>query len=300
MRKIICFGAGAIGRRYAEHFSDDDLIEAFADNDAAKVGGCFLGHKVISPREIRNYDYDKIVITIDDAHSVDKDTNEIRTSGTEMIKAVHTQLIELGVDARKVELSSVSYLPNDPRIVFLRHLAEMQESEGIAGAIAECGVFRGSFSSYMNRYFPTRRLYLFDTFEGFKQDDMEAENNPITIDWLKSQTIGILATGSAFIALLRCRNRENVIVKQGQVPKSLTGCENERFAFVNLDMDLYAPQLAGLRFFAPRMSKGGVILLHDYYWKWTPGVKQAVDAFAAEFEFRRLPIGDDSSIALLF
>jgi hypothetical protein len=65
-------------------------------------------------------------------------------------------------------------------------------------------------------------------------------------------------------------------------------------------MDLYVPQLAGLRFFAPRMADGGVILLHDYYWKPTPGVKQAVDACAKEYNFKRMPIGDNSSIALLF
>jgi hypothetical protein len=299
MKKIICFGAGAIGKRYVENFLRDKLL-AFADNDREKIGGVYLGHDIIAPEEIVNYDYDRIVITIDDEFSLIPELNEIKTDGNEIINAVYNQLISLGVEPRKIELASTLYAPHEPRIIFLRHLAELLDENKVSGEVAECGVFRGSFASHINAYFPKRKLYLFDTFEGFKQNDMDAENDRETIRWLQSQTVGIIATGSAFTATLRCVNRENVIVVPGQVPQTLAKCEHEKFAFVNLDMDLYAPQLAALRFFAPRMSPGGVILLHDYYYKYTPGVKQAVDEFARERNFSRLPIGDNSSIALGF
>lgn len=88
-------------------------------------------------------------------------------------------------------------------------------------------------------------------------------------------------------------------MKKGYIPESFDGLENEIFSFVHLDMNLYAPTLAGLRFFAPRMIDGGVILIHDYYYPHCPGIKRSLDEFNEEFRFQLLPIGDDMSIALV-
>lgn len=70
---------------------------------------------------------------------------------------------------------------------------------------------------------------------------------------------------------------------------------------MNLDMDLYRPQLEGLRFFWNRMEVGGVILLHDYFDSKLPGVKAAVTDFEKEINcvIPKIPIGDDSSIAII-
>jgi hypothetical protein len=291
----MCFGAGHIGRVYLTGLSDQTEVLAFADNNNTLHGTCVFGHRVVAPERIREYNYDSMVITVDDS------SEDITTGkGLSDVKGIYAQLLDLGVPASKIELQSTAYSTASPRVVFLRHLSEIMRESGTVGATAECGVFRGEFASHINEYFPNSRLYLFDTFEGFKEADMAAERNPETIKWLKSQDIGILSTGSEFTSYLRCRHRANVTIKKGWVPETFAACEDERFMFVNLDMDLYAPQLAGLRFFAPRMVDGGVILLHDYYWKPTPGVKQAVDACAKDYNFKRMPIGDDSSIALLF
>ena len=40
------------------------------------------------------------------------------------------------------------------------------------GFIAELGVYRGELAATLNRLFPDRTLYLFDTFEGFSQSDL--------------------------------------------------------------------------------------------------------------------------------
>ena len=44
-------------------------------------------------------------------------------------------------------------------------------------------------------------------------------------------------------------------------------------------MDLYQPELEGLKFFWSRMVSGGLIMLHDYTHQKLPGVKRAVDDF---------------------
>ena len=47
--------------------------------------------------------------------------------------------------------------------------------QGDKGECAEAGVFEGDFAKWINQYFPDRKLYLFDTFEGFDMRDIEKE-----------------------------------------------------------------------------------------------------------------------------
>ena len=90
-----------------------------------------------------------------------------------------------------------------------------------------------------------------------------------------------------------------VIIRHGYVPDTFRGLENEQFSFVNLDMDLYAPQLAGLRFFYDRMAVDGVILVHDYFSSTWKGCKKAIDEFAREQKLTSIPIGDNKSLAII-
>jgi hypothetical protein len=72
----------------------------------------------------------------------------------------------------------------------------------------------------------------------------------------------------------------------------------ERFCFVNIDPDLYAPTKAGLQLFYPRMVNRGVILVHDY--NILEGVTQAVDEFLeAAPNAIAVPIGDFMSLAIV-
>jgi hypothetical protein len=51
---------------------------------------------------------------------------------------------------------------------------------------------------------------------------------------------------------------------------------------VSLDCDLYEPMKAGLEFFYPRMTRGGIFLLHDYSsFSWN-GAKKAIDEFCGQ------------------
>ncbi len=42
-------------------------------------------------------------------------------------------------------------------------------------SVAEAGVFQGDFARIINKSYPNRTLYLFDTFEGFSEKDIEYE-----------------------------------------------------------------------------------------------------------------------------
>ena len=63
----------------------------------------------------------------------------------------------------------------EPRAAALELIAREIYRYNIEGSTAELGVFKGEFSRFINHYFPDRKLYLFDTFEGFDSRDVEVD-----------------------------------------------------------------------------------------------------------------------------
>lgn len=299
--KIILFGAGYTTRRILEYISknDENTVLAIADNNWNKLSDGIMGHPIISPNQIIDYDYDKIMIALDD----------LEPRSELYIFKIYNQLLEMGIADNKIVLQNYKYQLENyhsylARIDFLRNLSQLFQDRKIQGAIAECGVWRGHFAANMNNCFPKSKLYLFDTFSGFNKRDMIQESED-TQKWLSNVPIGNekssiekMKNTSKEIVRLRCPNRSLLMIREGYVPDTFEGIDDE-FLFVNLDMDLYAPQLSALRFFAPRMIKGGVILLHDYFNIYLPGTRKAIEEFTNEYRFSLLPIADYSSIALV-
>ena len=86
---------------------------------------------------------------------------------------------------------------------------------------------------------------------------------------------------------------ERAVIRRGLFPQTAEGLEGERFALVSLDADLEESTLSGLRWFLPRMSAGGYLLLHDYNNPKLPGVKRALRRYEAEAgRVRAVPISD--------
>jgi O-methyltransferase len=61
---------------------------------------------------------------------------------------------------------------------------------------------------------------------------------------------------------------------------------------VSLDADLYLPIREGLRFFYPRLSPGGFILIHDFAGTGYQGVRQAIVEFSREAHVGYVPLCD--------
>lgn len=182
-----------------------------------------------------------------------------------------------------------------PRIVFLEKLAEMFHEQNLTGNVAEGGTFQADFAKEMNRVFPQKICYLFDSFEGFDERDVLIEKK---MCYSKYAT-GHLNMTTEDLVLSKLPHPEKCVIKKGYFPETTAGLEDETFCFVNLDFDLYKPTLAGLEFFASRMVKGGIILIHDYFSEGYKGVKQAVIEFAAANK-QYFPIGDGLSVAFQF
>lgn len=143
------------------------------------------------------------------------------------------------------------------------------QTEQIEGSMAEVGVFQGETSRIIRRLAPERDYYLFDTFEGFPQQDLEP-----------NQSDPRFRNTSIELVLKNIGTSENVFIKQGYVPETFRGLEDEKFAFALLDLDLHDPTLASLEFFYPRMTPGGFLFVHDYNnFESNWGCKRALDKF---------------------
>lgn len=188
--------------------------------------------------------------------------------------------------ARRIEIPVMSdYI----RVSMLELVAHEIYERNIEGSVAELGVYRGEFARHINAAFPDRTLYLFDTFKGFDSGDMECDvRHRFTTEF------GDFSGTSVDSVLERMKYRDRCVVKPGLFPDSL-GTLEDRFSFVSLDADLYQPTLEGLKYFHPRLNRGGYIFVHDF----ARGVKSAVERYCDETGANFVPASDTWSTVVI-
>jgi len=163
----------------------------------------------------------------------------------------------------------------------------------VEGNTAELGVYKGQFAKYINKFFPDRSLYLFDTFEGFSGEDISYEvsqNFSSGIQNFSDTSINYVLSQMPFPS--RC------IIRQGFFPSTAEGLE-DRFAFVSLDSDLYKPIYSGLEYFYPRLTAGGYIFVHDFNNDAYKGVRQAVTEYCSANGIAYAPIPDSGGTVVI-
>lgn len=141
---------------------------------------------------------------------------------------------------------------------------------------------------------PDRKLYLFDTFEGFDERDAILDREKGYSEYQHN-----FKATSESIALEKMVDPENVFVKKGWFPESAQDCEVESFCFVSLDTDLFEPIYQGLLWFYPRLSPGGYIMIHDYNNDTYSGAKEAVRKFVKEHGLTYTPIPDTGGTVVI-
>lgn len=302
--KLLIFGAGANGKAcqaYIVHKGQDELI-GFLDNAAGKIESVRQGNvPIYRPEEALKLEFDLIWISNGRTHQaaeICKQLNDLNIPQSKIRVLLEDQALLNDILSHYNQYDEQT----DRRVVWLRNYAEYAYAQGFGGNVAECGVCMGEFSYYINKYFPNKQLYLFDTFEGFSERDLSVERSLNNEAFLKSvfndQTF-FTATNEQ-IVMMRMLYPDKCILKKGYFPDTAQGLE-DTFCFVNLDMDLYQPMLEGLRFFYRKMCPGGILLLHDYFHPELPGVKQAVEDFERDLgtSLYKMPIGDFCSIAII-
>lgn len=159
--------------------------------------------------------------------------------------------------------------PFEARLVY--HLAAMRSR--CPGSMAELGVAGGGTAKLICSAAGEKPFFGFDTFAGLPP--VRKEDRHWGVRFFKERQFA--AEEQAVRAYLAPFEKASLVA--GHFPESAGNLEDERFAFVHLDADLYESTAAGLRFFWPRMTTGGVILLHDSH---AEGVRRAIEEFLNE------------------
>ncbi|MDR3303135.1 MAG: TylF/MycF family methyltransferase [Treponema sp.] len=178
----------------------------------------------------------------------------------------------------------------------LRLIAEEIGERKMNGAVAELGVFKGDFAKRINNAFPDRKLYLFDTFNGFDERDVKVEvDNGYSNAGVKDFT-----SKSVDLVMKKMKYPDVCVIKKGYFPETTRDvAAEEKFVFVSIDADLYEPIYNGLCYFFPRLEKGGYIFVHDYNAMIYTGTKAAVRKFASEFNVPFFPLIDNCGSVII-
>lgn len=269
MKKVLiyCCTGNAEHVTYLLNEEEYEVI-GYSDSNPETWGKTLYGGYVYPPSEITNLQFDLVIISISTyAEAIKQDL--ISKYKIPLDKILVFQPIEKGVELL------------DERIAMLRKCVAMLKERNISGNMAEVGVYKGDFSKLLNRYFPEKKLYLFDTFEGF--DAQRDQVNKCDLNNFKDTSIEIV--------LNKMITPQNCIVRKGYFPDTTEGIE-DTFCLVSLDTDLYNPILAGLEYFYPRMEKGGYIFVHDFDSYHYEGVKDAVYEYCNKNGATIIPIMD--------
>lgn len=191
--------------------------------------------------------------------------------------------------SRKIDQNYFDYI----RLATLELVSEEIKQKQLKGEVAELGVYKGKFARYINGYFPDKKLYLFDTFEGFDERDISVEKKQNFSSGAQN-----FSDTSVESVLKQMPHPEKCIPLKGFFPQTAQGID-EKFVFVSLDADLYEPIYAGLQFFYPRLEKGGYIFIHDFNNDAYKGARKAVEQFCSEENIGFVPLPDSGGSAII-
>lgn len=281
MATAYIYGAGQLVSNIISKAERDYRILGLLDANEKKWGNTIDGYTVLGNIEyLHDKEYDKIILS------------------QLSYKTVRQFLIDKGIPKDKI-VTEYTTLFNDAREYFIRDLAIVLKTKGLDNfSVAEGGVYKGEFSKIISESFPESPLYLFDTFEGFDEGDMIIDEQK---GLSKANINNVFKDTSVEMVLKQLLHPERVVICKGYFPDTTKMVPEQHYGFVMLDFDLYKPILDGLRYFYPRMVKGGIILCHEYFSNTFTGVKKAIEKFTEENNghLTFFPIGDHVSIIVL-
>ncbi|GIU82442.1 MAG: hypothetical protein D6687_12035 [Acidobacteria bacterium] len=170
---------------------------------------------------------------------------------------------------------------------FVPNLELCEKFKDVEGCVVECGVWRGGMSAAMAEILgPERNYYLFDSFEGLPQaqeiDGREAiewqsrKDAPNYFDNCRAE----IEFAQKAMALAKV---PNVNIVKGWFKDTLPKAEfKEPIAILRLDCDWYESTMECMENLYPKVAKGGLIIMDDYYF-WE-GFSKAIHDYLSKYK----------------
>jgi predicted O-methyltransferase YrrM len=187
-----------------------------------------------------------------------------------VLKPLDPREIELLADPAFQDSCRAVYaltLLDTPRLANLWQLARLSHP---AGHLLEVGSYRGGSALHLSNACPDRRLFVCDSFAGFRALDPQD-------DRAFNATMFRDATREDVERLFAGRGRA-VTVVAGYFPESCAGLELGPLSFVHLDVDTYEATRGALAYLPPLMSERALMVVDDYQ-RTAKGVDRALAEF---------------------
>ena len=155
-------------------------------------------------------------------------------------------------------------------------LESIENTKDIPGDVVELGCHAGLTSVYirrlLNRLNSTKEFHCYDSFQGLPAKVEQDQAIGEAADKFQAGYFDLQGTWQ-----IEQRFRDNNL----KLPKLHVGWFKdqeypEKISFGFLDGDFYDSILDSLKAVWPRLTKGGVICIHDYKWDQLPGVEKAI------------------------
>lgn len=198
---------------------------------------------------------------------------------------------------KRVVAAVAAYTLTSPeRVGALVNATRYVVANGIAGDVVECGVWRGGSAMAVALTLrelgdSSRRLYLYDTYEGMNaptEHDVAYDGTSAagtfagqrlsddSSEWCRSP-IGEVETNLVSTGYPRDQLRFIKGKVEDTIPQHLP---DGPIALLRLDTDWYESTRHELKHLYPRLVRGGVLMIDDYgHWA---GARKAVDEYIAE------------------
>ena len=194
-------------------------------------------------------------------------------------------------DRRIVELAFPNSLTGVPRLLALVGEVRRIVREGIPGAFAECGVWRGGsivamIATLQELGASDRELWLYDTFEGMTEPSERdgaarelwerTEGRP----WPEYFDPDVFSEGGVR-ATLEATGYPAELLRfvRGRVEDTMPAQAPGQLALLRLDTDFYESTKHELEHLYPRLAPGGALIIDDY--GEFAGAREAVDEYFA-------------------
>ena len=157
----------------------------------------------------------------------------------------------------------------------------------VPGDFVELGVFRGHTTLFVADYLEfagvPRTWWLYDTFEGIPEDQLDP-------NWETNNKNAYVGTFSFEEVRTRFAAFPNIRVIKGRVPDVLHDDAPQQIAFLHMDLNNSAAEIAALDLLFDRIPSGGVIVFDDYCWEVSRAQHEAEKAWFAARGLHILPL----------
>lgn len=196
------------------------------------------------------------------------------------------------------------------RARFYNLLQFFRSTNGKAGAVAECGCWKGLSSYLMCELlrqdapsFSGDEFNLIDSFEGLSvPGEEDVIRQGLVHDGIGRMGKPFKSAGGYSSSLGHIKkvlkSYPGISYHRGWIPGIFRAIPERTYRFVHIDVDLYEPTYEAVKYFFPRLCIGGVLICDDYGSLFWPGAKVAIDKYCAEAKITCISLSSGQALLL--